>query len=590
MQMPLVRPLALLLGCLLLVGPLAPPGSADTSYRISLGEIAVPGPGRLTAQVTTDAPAVHAWIYSDPVNPLPLDFGPVPVSGGAVTLDLETWGASSYGDLVVQACAAVDDCDGPIRRAAVSPSDVQPTIRWSDVSIVRDGDGPYEVSVDDPGGGGTLAVDAWLPKDPATFHPIPVARHGASAIVLPEGRLTLRLLRCDAERRFCRAFDDDRHDVLVRRTIDGSIDLPRRDVGALPIDVALQLPPLEGTFDAELVLRDAEGSVVPGAGGVFTGLRQRPIRGPARVRVDLSRISESGTYVLSGRTTFEDADLGTLHGSLTPVTFHVDAVPPQDVEVVLSSTSVFPYQDGYRDSMTITTHVDPADRAGATVVHQIVSRGGVLVTLYPGAPGPTEWNGRRLNFEALPAGRYSLHTAVYDDHGNVTRPRPRSIFVSHQRLRQRSYARTVSALGSMTRARAGSCSSVVVGAVRVWRNGVGLRPASRCTGNRKRRLVTTEHALTAPRAVRYDLLMISLDGGAGRGALNSSAVLNYGRRYGGFGPGIVLEPALGPHPGSTERAATYVTRTGRVRWRVVAETGSYDLKRFTVRLVYTRLE
>ncbi|MBZ5734476.1 hypothetical protein K8Z61_08195 [Nocardioides sp. TRM66260-LWL] len=585
---PRPRLVAAAIGGLMALGVLAPPGSAATGFSVSIGAASDPAPGRLSVQVTTDAPYVRATLA--PFEGSEAQLAPQVVavpSGGVVTLDLATWGLPNPASLVVAPCASNSDVDCATAQratASVPVSDVTPSVTWPTDTAVGQDDPPFDVTVADPGGGGRL--DVAFVTGGGFVGGQEIARDGATTLDLPDGRHTAQVRRCDALRWVCTPLAGLSRDLVVRRTFGGYVYAQTRTTAPrrLPITLAVDAA---GPFDADLTVRDAQGRLVSGVGGPLTGLRTSD--GVVRATLDV-RSLRTGAYDLGGTLTYQDPDVGTLTGPLEPYRLLVDATPPGRVSVRLSRASVYPAVDGYRDDLIVTTRV-AGGVSGVGIRHQVLDRRGHVVASFDGSPSGVRFSGRSSTGRALSSGRYTLRTTAIDEVGNTTRGRSLTINVSGKRLRQHVYTRTVTAAGSLTGRNVGRCSTLKVGFVRGWRGGMSLRTATRCQGSISDTFVSTGHGLTAPVAFRYDSVSVTVVGGASSDEPRSQAYVSYLRRLGGYDGDTLLTPELRSHPGDSVRGATHVYDDGYVGWSVYTAAGShYDVKGFTVRIGYTRLE
>lgn len=583
---PPALPLALLLALGLTVGPLVPADASADGFRIRLGDSSTPAPGRLLVEVITDAPYVAPTLSESPTSYYGVDSRPVSVpKGGRVVLDLDTWGAPEDAWLSVRPCVSPSDCAYDGASGSVATQDVAPAVEFPDDTLIGPADPPYAVTVDDSHGAGTLVLAY---SDRSLGWP-EVARAGTTVVDLPNGRYHLRLLRCSLRRTMCRFLGVRSRDLVVDRAVEGSVSTPVSQVGPQPLPLTLQLAPGVSPVDVTLVVRDQGGRVVP----VVDGHRpdaQPDERGAFATTLDLTGVP-SGTYDVSADVVYDDPDVGQVTGSLTPTRFTLDATAPRILSVRSSDTSIYPFRDSYRDSVRLTTRVAGVDASTALVRHDVVDRRGRVVAAFEGPPGPLGWDGRSSTGRAVPAGRYSMLTVVTDRFGNVARGPRLTIAVSAKGLRQHVYTRTVTAAASLTGRNVGRCSTLKVGSVRGWRGGMSLRTATRCRGTVRDTFVSTGHGLIAPAAFRYQSVDVMVIGGASRDVPGSQAFVSYLRRLGGYDGDTLLTSEIRSHRGEYVRGDTHVFDDGYVGWSVYTAAGShYDVKGFTVRIRYTRLE
>jgi hypothetical protein len=262
----------------------------------------------------------------------------------------------------------------------------------------------------------------------------------------------------------------------------------------------------------------------------------------------------------------------------------------RDVRVFYPERDVYYRQ--WRDEVDIVVLRDPVAETVRIDELTIKNTAGNVVRRVTDPRRARYWNGRMTDGELAPAGRYAVEATVSDAAGN-TAVLARSVLVSHERVQQVTWERTVAPRRSLIDKFVGRCASLKMPARASWRGSIGLR--SKASGPRCRDLraqtVSTIHRLRLPRtqlgrAELYERVQVSAFGGGTPGTGPSYLVQVYwngddwvartqfDKRLGWHlgrpvGPNVVLgDPAK-------ERPVMF--------WSVgLAEGASYDLKSFKV--------
>lgn len=577
----------------LVAGPFAVPGQAADPTVIT--DVATPAPGRLTATVTTSAS--HVYVRVGRYGTGYVGDSVLAAEAGSVALDLATWGLSDTATLEVYGCTddTVSSCSfgTPLAIAAVSPQEATPTITWPDATHLGPDSAPYDVSVSDPDGGGRLDA-IWSGAKDLGPERARLDRAGTTTLALPDGSLTLGVLRCSADGVVCHSIAGLDRQVVVLRDNDGTITVtPSLLGGSAPtIDLALKGPADQSVdLDLQIVDRSTGAALDPQRTLSFTGVATNDA-GIGHVSADLSGLP-TGDYALTGTLSFDEPVLGRQSGAVTtPDGFDVDADGPRVITHRLSSTALYPAADGYLDSVTLTTTVRESQRFVAR--YEVLDGSGRVVHRATTTPQTSRtsfgWSGRTSTGTAA-AGRYTIRTTLTDDLGNVTVTPSVSVSVSAKRLRAHTFVTTVSAKGSMYDSYVGRCSTLRSPSRRGWFGSLGYETATKCRTSTSQTLISTAHAVRVPKAFSYGRLSVSVYGGASKGFAGSRAYLAYDHRDDGWSNDRLLSSTVGPHAGSSVPATNYVYPDRSIAWLLYTAAGAhYDVKSFTVRLPYRVLE
>ncbi|WP_370288877.1 hypothetical protein [Nocardioides sp.] len=577
----------------LTAGPLADAGHAAPTTTIS--QVATPAPGHVTGTVTSDAAFIRVSLVSDQ-GTLADDVRAVPPESLTVTFDLPTWGFPDATAVQVATCSGPSSCGGVADSQSFTPIDLTPTVTWPSDSTIGPSDGPIVVTVADPDGGGGLRVIERKPDGDQFVANLP--RDEATPLYFYDGVHDLRVQRCARGNSPCRSYPDLDTRIEVRRylyayigQVASSVIAPD-DTSAPDIEVPISVGSgsnLTARLRVHSATTDRE---VRGFGATVVGLT-RDSAGMVVVPIDLTGI-RSGTYDIRGTVEYDDPDFGHVSGEINASwPFTVDADAPVISSVGVSSTTVFPVPDGYRDQIDISA--EGYDHSPATIIYEIRNAAGTLVrTLGPAsfyASNLQIWDGRDDRGRIVTAGAYTVTITATDSLGHARTAPPLTITVSTKRLVQRTFTRTVTAKESLVAKSVGRCSTLKMPSARGWRGSMGLYTGTRCKGSIKATLVSTAHALRVPAALRYGSIRVTAYGGAAKAEPRSLAYLTYLHPKDGWGADTQMSTRLGDHAGTTVRAGDYLFKDGTFEWGAYTADGArYDIKNFTVRMTYSVLQ
>jgi hypothetical protein len=584
--------IAAVIATVIAAGSWVAPAYAASGTVIS--NVATPTAGQVTGTVTSDAAFIQVSLTGTPDDaPITGDVQAVPSDTHSVDFSLSTWGLPDSAVVSVATCNTVDasTCGAAAATQTFSPQDVAPTVTWPSTTQLGQVNSPYTLTVSDDGGG--ILQAKWDPPNIYETGVTYLAHHGATNLDLPDGSLDITVQRCQTPGGPCRSFPGLTAHVDVHRQFGGRVEVTPQFVGpdaTTAPDIQAHIYVGSGTnLTVHLtVTRVSNGVVVSGFGGTVSGL-ELDGDGYLTVPVDLTGLS-SGTYDLGGTIEYDDPDFGHLQGPLSAGSFAVDSSKPVIQSVKVTWGTIYPARDGYRDAADITTTA--TDDHYWSTKHEIVNSHGTVVRTLSAdfGIGLVAWNGRTKGGAMVPAGRYTIRTVVTDEYGNASAPHTMSVTVSHKRLVNETFTKTVSAKGTLARKYVGRCSTLKFPSDRGWKGSMGLYTATKCKGSLKRTLVSTVHVLRVPDAFKYGRLSVSAYGGAAKANPRSLAYISYAHKKKGWQKDKALGTKLGTHSGAHVGAAGYIWPDRSIAWGVYTAMGAkYDVKGFTVHLTYTVL-
>lgn len=580
----------------LTAGPLADAGHAAPTTTIS--QVATPAPGHVTGTVTSDAPFVQVRLSGSGSTTFD-EVRDVPADSRTLTFDVLTWGFSDTTAIEVWTCTSESSfsCSRLAASQTFTPVDVSPSVTWQADALIGPADGPYRVTVSDPGGGGSLKL--WRVTPERRQFLADLVRDGVTEVRdLPNGTLDLVVARCSVRGDACRPFTEAATQVRVQRSVIARVeqlapaavhpdDTPAPDTQArIWVSSGNDL-----TVTIRVSTAASLGDPLPGIGTTVSGLEPDE-DGFVMIPVDLTGL-QSGFYDLGGRVSYDDPDFGQFDERIDGLTFRVDVTAPVVTAVQASDSTIFPVADGFHDIVSIETHA--WDASDMTVKHEIRNAAGELVRSLGPVPASSvtvqTWDGRDATGRIVPSGRYTVTTIVTDAFDQSTAAGPFTITVSTKRLVNRTFTRTVTAKESLVAKSVGRCSTLKMPSARGWRGSMGLYTGTRCKGSIKATLVSTAHALRVPAALRYGSIRVTAYGGAAKAEPRSLAYLTYLHPRDGWGADTQMSTRLGDHAGTTVRAGDYLFKDGTFEWGAYTADGArYDIKNFTVRMTYTVLQ
>lgn len=347
-------------------------------------------------------------------------------------------------------------------------------------------------------------------------------------------------------------------------------------------------PPGLGTSQWRLLAADGSemlaGTTPLGPGGQFT------------LAVPAGTPEQDGT--LEVLSSLDGTVVGHLDGHLKQP-FGIDGVPPPVPQVSLSASVVYPHDDDYLDSVTVTVLAPGADDVELQAVNEATGAAHPLEGLQGSdQPQRFEFKARSSNYRDIPSGTYRIRV-IASDHGGKSGTISEPIEVRGDRLKGVTWRRTVRAVDTVIKKYTGPCGTLRKPAEPGWRGSLGYYSSPSC--NPKRSFVQVIHAMTLPHSMngRYSSLRISLKGGPNRKQPGSYLVLGYytnAKKWEFEHREVFRGRGVQDHHGhelSTRDTKKYLhegKQTPYVAWSTGLSQGSrYDVKSFTVEVVHVAL-
>lgn len=305
------------------------------------------------------------------------------------------------------------------------------------------------------------------------------------------------------------------------------------------------------------------------------------------------------------------AVIGAFVSAARPSSAGVDETAPTcDVESTSNYSTMYPREDGYRDTFSATFSV--TDEVSAPVKVQLLVLlppavpedppievySGPEYTLASGATDTLTWDGRKSGGGLADEALHGFTIKVSDEAGNVNTCQI-GVTVDHAKLTRTTFKQTVKAADSELDRLVGRCSVLRKPALRGWAGSFGYYSNKKCTDGFKPSRVATANGILVPKAFqnRYHSLQIKLYGGAAKARPGSEAALLYLKKDIEADAVLLrwMAPKLGTHAGAkTSKTPTFIRRDDNnspyVAWQLITINGlQYDVKNFTVVLEYTGL-
>lgn len=302
--------------------------------------------------------------------------------------------------------------------------------------------------------------------------------------------------------------------------------------------------------------------------------------------------AQTATFYLTTDVTTDFAPFGP-HRTSGWDTFDVDGTPAT-LTPRLSSSSIYPHRDGYRDSIGVS--VGSSEIVSAKF--ELVSSSGRVVRTFSRTPASGHSlviNGRTATGALLPSGSYTLRVTGTDAVGNK-RIVSRAFSLSHKRIQTRTWTRTFKAGATLTRngAFVQACSTLRKPSLRGWAGSLGYYSRTKCSRDNAD-IVSTTNGVYVPKAFqnRYGTYQVSFYGGGARGTRGAYIVMGYLNNKNAFTHRIQGGAPVRSYAGKVASAGNFVhdkTTKPYVLWTAGLTDGSrYDVKSFTVKLTYTVL-
>jgi hypothetical protein len=583
----LARPALVLLATVATVLGLCVGGAAAaTPFEVTLGTPDASHAGSVTVEVATDAGYVIASLGDDPYD-YDEPRQTFPATDEMATVDLPTWGRQGEVRLSVTPCtysdATGERCNDPV-STVFTPTDLAPTVTWSEATRVGTSTPPYTVQVSDPEGDGSRLVVQYPAGGQENL-----ARTGSTDLQLHRDFAgPMSVWRCAVDSfSLCADTGVRSPDVTVDRQLEvgitSSTEGPLSPHPDATPDVVVALTPdaqadylLDWSVDRSTI--GAEDVAVSGGPGA-----------PIEMPVDLSGAPD-GKRLLTFTLSRDIEGFGPVTATVS-TTVSVDATAPAAV-VEPEFTTFYPVQDGYRNRVRVvlsrgdglrepeTSATLEVIAADGTVIWRQNARGSGGLSVY--------WNGTTVAGDLAPEGRYTLRSTATDRVGNSSGATG-SVMVSHKREVRKRFDKTIPARRVLVDTSVGPCSSIS----RSPRGSgsLGLYTNVKCDRGVSKSMVVTAYTLRLPPSVEDRNLILSVVGGAARSMPGSRAFLDVRRAGGAWQThDTLLAERFGAHGAGAQKAGLVLTSDRDLVWVVYTGAGArYDVTSFRVVLSYKAL-
>jgi flagellar hook assembly protein FlgD len=355
---------------------------------------------------------------------------PVDASTGTATLSVPTWGwPNGTRNVTAVDCAAADATSCNTASPASTSFDLENNA--PQVTAPVDGariTGGFTITATSPGGGVRFLIDStrrgFDNTAPYTF------TYTGSA--LSAGRHAISVVQCSSDETRCDGpasapvtiTSDSLHPSIV--SITPAVFSPNGDRVKDTTTVTYDLPDNESV---SVSVSNARGTVVRSGrlGNLSRGRHTWVWNG----RSNSNAVAPSGSYRVTVSTTA--THIGVLVKGLVSRSVVLDNRAPY-VSSLSGASTVYPYRDGYRDTMPVTFGVN--ERATTVLTIRNAARHVVLTLTSVHNPGRVTltWNGRSANGRMVPSGAYSWQVKLTDAVGNHGLTRVHWVTVSAKRL------------------------------------------------------------------------------------------------------------------------------------------------------------
>lgn len=360
------------------------------------------------------------------------------------------------------------------------------------------------------------------------------------------------------------------------------LDWVRSTVSPTPQSVTFTYyPPGLGTSEWRLLAADGSqmlaGTTPLGPGGQFT------------LAVPAGTPEQEGT--LEVVSSLDGTVVGHLDGHVKQP-FGIDGVPPPVPQVSLSASVVYPHDDDYLDSVTVTVLAPSADGVELQAVNEATGAAHPLDGMSGSdQPRTFEFRARSSNNRDIPSGTYRIRV-IASDPGGKSSTISEPIEVRGDRLDVVTWRRTVPAAETVIKKYTGPCGTLRKPADPGWRGSLGYYSSRSC--DPKRAYVQAIHAMKLPPSMngKYYGLRVSLKGGPNRKQPGSYLVLGYftnAKKWEFEHREVFRGRGVQVHQGHELRSSqmkNYVhqSKSGAyIAWTTGLSSGSrYDVKSFTV--------
>ncbi|MBW9214310.1 hypothetical protein KV102_05590 [Mumia sp. zg.B53] len=318
---------------------------------------------------------------------------------------------------------------------------------------------------------------------------------------------------------------------------------------------------------------------------------------------DLAAGTTSATWdarTTAGTAVADGSYVATLRASdaATPLadesTVRVNLVAPKSAAApAVSATSVFPWNDGYRDAITLTG-VTPTTETPASAAVQVLNASGAVV--WSAAGRTARWAGRSSVGAIVPAGTYRVRSRYVDADGLVGYSAPRAVTVSAKRLVTRKVTERISPKAFLYYPYVGRCGKIVKPARKgkAWKKSISVSSNHRCKSKPSRS--GTEARFSVGMRGAYDYSAITFKAvGAGHTKARKNAAVGFGitsdwndiSRVRRLKPAYGTRTVFSAHGRNLQR---FVDSHGFITFGIATfEGGRYDVKWLRVTATYRTL-
>ena len=406
---------------------------------------------------------------------------------------------------------------------------------------------------------------------------------------VPDGTHTLTVQSCGATASTCRGLVSRIRTVralslrpVLTRFAPTSFS-PNGDKRLDTTTISFTLP------DAETVrytIVNPAGAVVRGPVGlgtraagshsfVWNGLTNAGSRAPD----GLYTVVLSTSRVSNGTTLY-----GTAKGNV-----RVDTVAPTLTGLVAYSGTLFPYPDGYRDTMAPKVTIGDAGVLTLTVRNSLGSVVKVVTASRARGTHSMSWNGRNASGALVPAGTYRYTFTIQDPAQNRRSSSSLTVGVSAKRLIARSVSTLVTPAATTTSLVVGGCSAVSANST--WSGGYDYLSDYLCHDpfDSTADIAGSEHQLVLPAAVKYTGIRLAVTGQRRLAPYDDIAFAWYRTPADDLVNGLTLGSSYATRP-LVVAPSTYLAGGRTLRWVVATNAENYySVRSFTVSYTYHTL-
>ncbi len=548
--------------------------SLDLLPPAGLPSLVAPPPGNtVSGQTTVTATSSAAKVQLTLADLSQL----VAVAGGTASASFETYGLAGAQTVTATDCSRIGQCASASASSTTTVANPAPQLTapadGSDASADT-----VTASAATSGGAVRFLIDG---EHVATDSAAPF-RAALSTERLTDGQHTVSAVQCRSDGAVCDFGNATSATVSVARLhpqlagVSVSRLSPGRDSRHDKTTVRYRVP---GSQEVTFRVRNSAGTVVRSerlgqqSAGEHTTVWDGRKNGGARVA--------------SGEFSLEISTRGDGRAGLATRTVTVDRVKPKLTDPAREFRTVYPKDDGYRDSVGISGVLSEPVRWVRVVAR---SAGGSVirsprVKKEPAGDLTVDWTGRRGG-SVLPAGTYRVRLLAQDLAGNRKAGPTVKVRVSGKSLVRRTGSETVTARDSLDEVFADECSLVFRHTEGPRSGWLGYYSSGTCTSPDA--YAVGDHQVRLPKAARYGKVQVRALGGRGDPKFRDSArVTYYDSNQNPSSHSFRLAPKTATYIGPRVRATPLLYRDRVLRWSTMTTgTAWYDVNTYTVRFTY----